>query len=579
MDEEDNPFRTEKPNIDPLMSVDLNASILSAERQKSNIVSNPWEISEGEDILKSIMEIKNKKPDSPPINDTMYPIMKNDNVIDFNTDFGSASTPNFRVNDPWAVPQNTSNSLFNAKNNDNSFTSLNLNAPDNTFTSLNLHTPDNTKVNNSNKQNNNDNNNMSSSNSTMLASATTNTSQSSIKSPINYTNNSQSIAITNFFNFSEDADVITVRISPEKSGVVFKHVNYLIHSKLHKMSTIRRYSDFFWLYEILCKRYQYRIMINIPPKHLGSSTHDLAFLEKRRRGLSRFINYVANHPVMKNDEFYKNFINKDFDMYAIRKNNNLEVTDEFEMTYLSPEQISMIPIEFEKNLENLKTGLKFLADQYEALYNSMEKISNNLESSSNEYTNIGYSLGQMSEFKDFLGFDSYNFKLLYNGYARLADGFQKISSVLHENYQNTINSIVESLQTQKEIIDAFDHLLLKKDAFSSKISVNIAQIDKRIKVTTDKLLDKNIKDMKDKEKEKLEILVTQDQKDKSVLERKLQFIRYCIFSEANFLEAQKMQIANMYSEYIQMQIRIISMLHDEWKILSVAASKLPVGSF
>jgi len=382
MDEEDNPFRMEKPNIDPLMSVDLNSSILSAERQKSNIVNNPWEISEGEDILKSIMEIKNKKPASPPINDSIYPIMKNDNIIDFNTDFGSASTPNFKVNDPWAIPQNTSNSLYNVKNDDND-----------TFTSLTLHSPDNTKFSNSNKRNNNNSNNISSSNSAMLTSATTNTSQSSIQSPINYMNNSQSIAITNFFNFSEDADVITVRISPEKSGVVFKHVNYLIHSKLHKMSTIRRYSDFFWLYEILCKRYQFRLMINIPPKHIGSSTHDLAFLEKRRRGLSRFINYVANHPVMKNDEFYRNFINKDFDIYTIRKNNNLEITEEFEMTDLSPEQISMIPKDFEKNIENLRTGLSFLADQYEALYNSMEKISNNLESSSNEYTNIGYSLG------------------------------------------------------------------------------------------------------------------------------------------------------------------------------------------
>jgi len=45
----------------------------------------------------------------------------------------------------------------------------------------------------------------------------------------------------------------------------------------------------------------------------------------------------------------------------------------------------------------------------------------------------------MSEFKDFLGLDSNNFKLLYNGYAHLADGFQKISSILHENVNNTIN--------------------------------------------------------------------------------------------------------------------------------------------
>jgi len=57
MNEEDNPFRMDRPSIDPLI-VDLNSSI----RQNSNIDSNPWEISEGDDILKSIMDInKNKK--------------------------------------------------------------------------------------------------------------------------------------------------------------------------------------------------------------------------------------------------------------------------------------------------------------------------------------------------------------------------------------------------------------------------------------------------------------------------------------------------------------------------------------
>ena len=148
---------------------------------------------------------------------------------------------------------------------------------------------------------------------------------------------------------------------------------------------------------------------------------------------------------------------------------------------------------------------------------------------------------------------------------------------------------------------------------------------KRIEVNTNKLLDSKIKD---KEREKLGEIVTKvnnfiiiynlllkfynkiyinnyiyiyiyiyifiywfvfiyyyliniikDQKDKSNLETKLEFIRFCVFSEASFLEAQKIQIANMYSEYIQMQVRITTMLHEEWKILSVTASKLPLGTF
>jgi len=565
MEEEDNPFRYDNPTIDPLVP-DLNSSILSAERQKSNLTSNPWEISDGDDILKSIMDIK--KPTTPNDGDTVFSPLRNDSDIKFNNDFGTSSTPNFKVNDPWAIPPSTSNSVLDTstknKTNSNNYSSLNINTSNNSINELNS----------TNNKSNNDIN----INSALLTSGTTNTSQSSIKSPINYMNNTQSIPIppTSYLNSSEDSEVITVRISPEKSGVVFKHVNYLIHSKLHKLSSIRRYSDFLWLYEILCKRYQFRIMISVPPKHIGPSSNDIAFLEKRRRGLSRFLNYIGNHPVMKNDDFYKKFLNKDVDIYHIRKTSNVEVSEEFDITFLTSEQISLIPSNFEKNLSNLRSGLSFLIDQYQALYVSMEKIGKNIESSSNEYSNIAYSLGQMSEFKDFLGFDSYNFKLLYNGYARLADGFQKISSVLHENYQETLNSIVENLQTQKEIIEGFDNLLQTRDTMISKINGNLVQLDKRIKATTDRLLDNN---SRDKDKERLEISLKQDQKDQNTLKNKLTFIRYCIFNEANFLESQKIRIANMYSEYIQLQIRISSMLHDEWKLLSVAASKLPVGTF
>jgi len=561
--EEENPFKMDQPNIDPLMP-DLNTSILSAERQKSNITSNPWEISEGDDILKSIMDIKNKPPSSsPPMNDTIYP-SKKDNDLKFN-DFGTSSTPNFKVNDPWAAPLPLSQSVFESDKNNNendfsNFATININTDSTTSNVLNDDIGTSTRP-----------------NSTVISSATSSMSQPSIKSPINYTNPSQSfIATTNYLNSNDNADVLNVKISPEKSGIVFKHVNYLIHSKLHKKSSIRRYSDFFWLHEILCKRYQFRIMINLPPKHnIGTSSNDLVFLEKRRRGLSRFINYIGNHPVMKNDEFYLKFIDKECDLIALKKNTS-DIQEEYEMAYLSSDHMKQIPIDFDKNLTNLRSGLSFLIDQFQSLYNSMEKIGNNFESSSNEYTNIGYSLGQMSEFKDYLGFDSYNFKLLHNGYAQLADGFQKISKVLHENYQSTLDTIVDNLETQREILGGFDNLLVSRDAITSKININLVHIEKRINATMEKLLDNNLKD---KDKERLEQNVTQDQKDKSALERKLVFIKYSVFCEANFLESQKTQIATMYSEFIQLQYRMASMLQDEWKLLSVSASKLPIGTF
>lgn len=167
-----------------------------------------------------------------------------------------------------------------------------------------------------------------------------------------------------------------------------------------------------------------------------------------------------------------------------------------------------------------------------------------------------------------------------DGYARLADGFQKISSLYHEDYQNILNGIVENLQTQKEILEGFDNLLQIRDVALSKI--NIPQLDKRIELNSKRLDNVTMKDntpATEREKTRIANNLKQDQEDKELLLKKQVYIKYCVFSEAQFLESQKFQIASMYREYIQMQIRISSMLNEEWKILSVSTSKLPMSTF
>jgi len=49
------------------------------------------------------------------------------------------------------------------------------------------------------------------------------------------------------------------------------------------------------------------------------------------------------------------------------------------MTYLSSDHMNLIPMDFEKNLSNLRSGLSFLIEQYQTLYSAMEKISKNFE--------------------------------------------------------------------------------------------------------------------------------------------------------------------------------------------------------
>ncbi|KAF8925655.1 Sorting nexin mvp1, partial [Haplosporangium gracile] len=124
-------------------------------------------------------------------------------------------------------------------------------------------------------------------------------------------------------------DVIRISFAPEKEGVfLFKHVNYIVESKVlllldqaddldapedvylsgnnRQTTVIRRYSDFWWLLEVLAKRFPFRILPNLPPKRIGIA--DETFLVQRLRGLTRFMNALVRHPVLRSDPLVISFL-------------------------------------------------------------------------------------------------------------------------------------------------------------------------------------------------------------------------------------------------------------------------------
>ena len=92
---------------------------------------------------------------------------------------------------------------------------------------------------------------------------------------------------------------------------------------------VRRYSDFVWLLDCLHKRYPFRILPLLPPKRVAGEYHfcgnkgvladetsvngnhlsnDGAFIEKRRRGLARFLNALVRHPVLSQEQLVVMFL-------------------------------------------------------------------------------------------------------------------------------------------------------------------------------------------------------------------------------------------------------------------------------
>lgn len=106
---------------------------------------------------------------------------------------------------------------------------------------------------------------------------------------------------------------IVVTLMPEKEGLfMFQHHNYEVTSARRGSKVIRRYSDFVWLLDCLHKRYPFRVLPLLPPKRVSVNgnhlSNDGAFIEKRRRGLARYLNAVVRHPVLGQEQLVIMFL-------------------------------------------------------------------------------------------------------------------------------------------------------------------------------------------------------------------------------------------------------------------------------
>lgn len=127
-------------------------------------------------------------------------------------------------------------------------------------------------------------------------------------------------------------ETVTVTLLPEKEGMfMFQHHNYEVKSARRASAVIRRYSDFVWLLDCLHKRYPFRQLPLLPPKRVAGknspeSYHnelltrnrisvngrhlsaDVTFIEKRRRGLVRFVNALVKHPILSQEQLVVMFL-------------------------------------------------------------------------------------------------------------------------------------------------------------------------------------------------------------------------------------------------------------------------------
>ncbi|KAF9974996.1 sorting nexin [Actinomortierella ambigua] len=260
-------------------------------------------------------------------------------------------------------------------------------------------------------------------------------------------------------------DQINLSFAPEKEGIfLFKHTNYIVESKNRQTSVIRRYSDFWWLLEVLTKRFPYRILPNLPPKRIGAAA-DEAFLEQRIRGLTRFMNALMRHPVLRNDPLVVSFLTEPVELAQWRKNVVISTEDEFTTRLPVPEELQrQIPANLERELEAIKRRLPGSIEYYRNMVNLMDRIQKRTEANSSDYMRFNLALNALSDCeKQCHAQDCYNCAQLSQGYTKIARHMGTNSAILDDEARTLQLHMVEELKRHRDLLVSVKELFQRRD--------------------------------------------------------------------------------------------------------------------
>ncbi|KAK5821463.1 hypothetical protein F5H01DRAFT_337215 [Linnemannia elongata] len=394
-------------------------------------------------------------------------------------------------------------------------------------------------------------------------------------------------------------DVIRITFAPEKEGIfLFKHTNYIVESKARQTTVIRRYSDFWWLLEVLAKRFPYRILPNLPPKRLGVA--DEVFLERRLRGLTRFTNALMRHPVLKNDPLVISFLTEPVELALWRKNVVISTEDEFTTKLpISESLVKEVPMDLELQLEAIKRRLPASVEYYRSMVHVMDRVQKRTEANAGDYMRFSLALNALADCEKHCHVEEcYSCGQLSQGYGKIGSHMGQASNVLEEQARATQRGVVEDLKRHRDLLVSVMELMQRRER--AKESGLVETLKKRITNQEQKLThlrttaaataaaaaraegagdggyggsEPGIYDAQ------IEKLVQNIQSDRAEMETQSQraiLMNHTLWMEILFYHKNQALIASIYQNFVHEQIKTSQGLTDTWESLSPIVHDLPM---
>ncbi|ORX59402.1 hypothetical protein DM01DRAFT_1381014 [Hesseltinella vesiculosa] len=360
-------------------------------------------------------------------------------------------------------------------------------------------------------------------------------------------------------------DQITVKLVPHREGLVFKHTTYTVHSQLHQVSVVRRYSDFYLLWESLLKRFPLRAVPLLPPKQLRNFND--AFLEKRRRGLNRFMNALVRHPCLGKDELVTNFIHhQDFASWFQKAKPSLE--DEFVRTTPSMESLRpLIPRDLHDRLRRWQLRLAPALYAYDQMLDVVQRWIYREQANANDMTRFSIILDAMTEAEKLLMLKEQ--ESLHKDQHAMAHSLKTMGSFLDDRWMPFMTKVMEQLQYHRDLCLSFQALLDRKEDLDRAIEYQQHSIPK---VTAAQLIIKtngfaNDRPYQRLTKDQMDIMLTSSHIREALQQHRRTFILYSLACEMENLHRQQVYVSILYQDLVQQQITLTKEQHQQWHAL------------
>ncbi|KAI2642481.1 hypothetical protein GGS21DRAFT_537027 [Xylaria nigripes] len=376
---------------------------------------------------------------------------------------------------------------------------------------------------------------------------------------------------------------ITVTLLPEKEGMfMFQHHNYEVASVRRGSKVIRRYSDFVWLLDCLHKRYPFRALPLLPPKRVGLNgnhlSNDGAFMEKRRRGLARFLNTAMRHPILGQEQLVIMFLTVPTELAVWRKQAAISVVDEFAGRPLPPNLEDSLPPTLQDLFDRTRQGVKRSTELYINTCNIMDRLVKRSEGVAADHARLAVSLASLTETSsDTYATDTNDVLLLNDGMLAMSKHLRTTQTLMEDESKAWDSGVLEDLKRQRDALVSIRDMFDRRERLDRD---NIPYLERRIQNNETKLANLRSKPeglLKPGEIEKVVEAIIKDKESIVNQHNRSVFVKECIRDELIYFQQTQYQVSRWNQDWAQERVKYSEMLADNWRRLLDDLEGMPLG--